>query len=373
MIFKRRYGSTDKVYFYMWATDGSALQTGADLDAGDLKISKDGGAFANAAGTFAEEGNGWYSYAPTTAETQCKCALFSFIDADVAVLDKPFMIETTGHPSAQYPEEGLPINGGVLSGTHTTTSAQFSSATKPAQMSNGTLVWNITTGESRFSTAYNPTTGVVSWDSGLPLGSAWSDDDIVYPLPGAPSPGVNVVSVSGDATAADNLESAFDGTGYDIAGIDVSKLVQVVLDLENGGRLDVILDAIKAVTDAIPNGGALTTIANNVSAILTDTGTTLDTKINTIDGNIDAIKAITDALPDSGALTTIDTNIDTALTNLATLAAALTVVDSVADAIKAKTDQLVFGVTNQLNTNMKSINGTGIIGNGSSSDKFRVA
>lgn len=35
---------------------------------------------------------------------------------------------------------------------------------------------------------------------------------------------VNVVQVSGDATAADNLEAAFDGTGYDLGGIDVSEL-----------------------------------------------------------------------------------------------------------------------------------------------------
>lgn len=65
-------------------------------------------------------------------------------------------------------------------------------------------------------------------------------------------------------------------------------------DLTNGGRLDLILDelttqgdtnegkidtldtvadGIKAVTDNLPNSGALTTIGNNVAAILVDTGT----------------------------------------------------------------------------------------------------
>lgn len=34
----------------------------------------------------------------------------------------------------------------------------------------------------------------------------------------------NVVEISGDSTAADNLESAYDGTGYDVGGIDVSEL-----------------------------------------------------------------------------------------------------------------------------------------------------
>lgn len=50
-------------------------------------------------------------------------------------------------------------------------------------------------------------------------------------------------------------------------------------DWTNGGRLDLLLDAVKAVTDAIPDSGALTTI----------------------NGNVDAIKVITDALTAAGA------------------------------------------------------------------------
>jgi len=53
-------------------------------------------------------------------------------------------------------------------------------------------------------------------------------------------------------------------------------------DWADGGRLDVIIDAVKAVTDNLPNGGALTDLATaaalavvdgNVDAILLDTGT----------------------------------------------------------------------------------------------------
>lgn len=72
---------------------------------------------------------------------------------------------------------------------------------------------------------------------------------------------VDVFSVSDDSTAANNLESAFDGTGYDLGGIDVSELNQIVDDWINGGRLDVLLDAIKAVTDALPDSGALNDLA----------------------------------------------------------------------------------------------------------------
>ncbi len=124
-------------------------------------------------------------------------------------------------------------------------------------------------------------------------------------------------------------------------------------DLANGGRLDLLVDAIKAKTDNLPAspaavGSAMTltsaydaaktaasqasvnTIDNIVDAILEDTGTTLDGKINTIDDYIDtevaailaavdtevaAIKAKTDNLPANPAneatLTTIAGYLDT--------------------------------------------------------------
>jgi hypothetical protein len=59
-------------------------------------------------------------------------------------------------------------------------------------------------------------------------------------------------------------------------------------DWTNGGRLDLLIDAIKVVTDALPNGGALTdlataaalaTVDGNVDSILVDTGTTLPAAI----------------------------------------------------------------------------------------------
>lgn len=73
--------------------------------------------------------------------------------------------------------------------------------------------------------------------------------------------GVNVTMISGDTTAANNLESAFDGTGYDVGGIDVSELNAIVDDLLNGGRLDLLIDAIKAKTDDLTF-----TVANQVDA-----------------------------------------------------------------------------------------------------------
>lgn len=110
---------------------------------------------------------------------------------------------------------------------------------------------------------------------------------------------------------------------------------------------------------------ALATVDSNVDAILEDTGATLPSTLSTIAGYIDtevaAIKAVTDNLPDSGALTSLAS------------ASALATVDSVVDAIKAKTDSLTFTITGQVDANAKSMNDTAIDGTGTSEDKWRGA
>lgn len=60
--------------------------------------------------------------------------------------------------------------------------------------------------------------------------------------------------------------------------------------------VDTIVDAIKAVTDLLPDGGALTTIDSNIDAILVDTGTT--------------IPATLAGLATAAALATVDANVD---------------------------------------------------------------
>jgi len=91
--------------------------------------------------------------------------------------------------------------------------------------------------------------------------------------------GVDVESISGDSAAADNLEAAYDGTGYDLGGIDVSELNSIVDDLLEAGRLDALIDAIKAKTDNLPADPAddsdidsqLSALQSDVTAILADT------------------------------------------------------------------------------------------------------
>lgn len=79
----------------------------------------------------------------------------------------------------------------------------------------------------------------------------------------------------------------------------------------------------------------------------------LDTQLSTIDTNVDAILVDTGTTLD-GKLDTIDNFLDTEVA-----------------AIKAKTDQLTFTVTGQVDANAESMNATEILGTGTSADKWR--
>lgn len=108
--------------------------------------------------------------------------------------------------------------------------------------------------------------------------------------------------------------TTLDGKIDTIDGIVDTILVdtaELQTDWTNGGRLDLLIDGIKAVTDVIPDSGALTALLADIASILTDTGTTLNTKIDTIDTVVDAVKAVTDNLPNSGALTDLATGYHT--------------------------------------------------------------
>ncbi len=128
--------------------------------------------------------------------------------------------------------------------------------------------------------------------------------------------------------------------------LGLSDIAAILTDTETTldgkiNTIDTVVDAIKAVTDLLPDAGALSDLA----AILTDTGTTLPATLATIAGYLDteiaAIKAVTDLLPDAGALTTIGT--DTARLTDARAAALTDLIDGgrldlLIDAIKVVTD-----------------------------------
>lgn len=148
-------------------------------------------------------------------------------------------------------------------------------------------------------------------------------------------------------TNYDLIAFTFTGTGAIPATVQVfTSFPQTVDNATN-------ISAVKAVTDLLPNAGALSSLATQAS-------------VNTIDDFLDtevaAIKAVTDLLPNAGALTSLAT-----AANLATLSG---YVDTEVGAIKAKTDSLTFTVAGQADVNVQSVNNTTILGSGIPGDEW---
>jgi len=196
------------------------------------------------------------------------------------------------------------------------------------------------------------------------VASAQADTVLVSDIVGADSDTLETLSDQLDAAATASSITALDGkidTIDNFLDTEVAAILadtdEIQAELADGGRTDLLIDAIKAKTDVIPASPApaneydarMTAIQAETAAILVDTGTTLDTKINTIDGIVDDIKLKTDLIPaapaESGeytaAIAALQTDLDNPdqykadVSTLATSAALATVdanVDKVVDA-----------------------------------------
>lgn len=104
--------------------------------------------------------------------------------------------------------------------------------------------------------------------------------------------------ISGDATAADNLEAMVDGTGLTLTGVTVPAVTTVGTLTTYTGNTPQTGDAFARL--GAPAGASVSAdvaaVKVDTAAVLVDTGTTLDGKIDTIDTVVDAIKAKTDSL-----------------------------------------------------------------------------
>jgi hypothetical protein len=136
----------------------------------------------------------------------------------------------------------------------------------------------------------------------------------------ATSEGSVVVMLKGATDMAPILlEIELDAVDYqDGSAFGLSRLDAAITSRNSVAPDNTSITAVKAVTDSLPDSGALTSLAT-ASAL------------TTVDTVVDAIKAVTDALPNSGALSDLAT------------AANLATVDAVVDAIKVVTDSLPNG------------------------------
>lgn len=139
---------------------------------------------------------------------------------------------------------------------------------------------------------------------------------------------------SADAAANSQMNEVIGNKTDTVAGDSLVALAkQIVVDTNelqtdwtNGGRLDLLIDGIKTVTDALPNSGALTSIAQestvakeatlgtpadtDIATDIANLDTVVDgveTKIDIIDGIVDTITAENSTSDSSGTFSYLDT------------------------------------------------------------------
>ena len=84
MTFTGEYGVSRSFEFPLYGADDNGVDTAVCV-AGDIKISKDGGAFANTTNLFASSGSWIYSITLTAAEMRAGVIRISIIDQSGAV------------------------------------------------------------------------------------------------------------------------------------------------------------------------------------------------------------------------------------------------------------------------------------------------
>ena len=315
------YGRAQKIAVFAVDTATGVGKTG-DVSNFTLQVSKDGAANSAASNTPTEIGYGLYSLELTASECSADLVCVSGVSSTSGVAISP-IIATTEAQAIPYAAAGG--NGGL-----------------PTVDASNHVAGSVTT-DALVTTVDSVVDAVKAVTDNLPDSGALS----------------SLATASALSTVDTVVDSILEDTGTTIPGTIAT--------------VDTVVDGIKAVTDNLPDSGALSSLATasavatvdgNVDAVLVDTGTTLPATLSTLESKVDAvdavadgIKAVTDNLPDSGALSslatasalaTVDTNVDSVLVDtgttipatLSTIDGKVDTVDTVADAIKAVTDNL---------------------------------
>jgi|GEM_PF-2696827 len=250
----RKYGESATINFSLFQVDGVDFRADAVHASGDSVIMKDEAAEANTTNAFTDEGSG-YSIVLTATEMQAARVVVYLIDqtATKVWLDTSIIIETYGHASAQHAFDLDTANVTLAAATHT-----------------GAVIPTVTT-----------TTTTTTLTNLPAITSNW-------------------------ITAAGIAAGAMDGkgdwnigkTGYSLTQTFPSNFSDFAIDvttgtvtLKNGTHTGAVIPTVSALTGHTAQTADHTA---SIAAILTDTGTTLDTKLDDIQG--ETFSAATDSL-----------------------------------------------------------------------------
>lgn len=233
----RKYGAATTVLFPL--VDAGTVDfeaTPVSFVAGDTQISKDEGAFANTSNNPAHEGKGIYSLALTATEMQAARIVVVIVDsATKAWEDQAVIIDTYGNASAQH---AVDLNDSVRAGLIALPNAA-------AEAAGGLFTRGTGAGQVNQDANGRLDVNVEAWDAAA--------------VPAQTVAGVPEVDVTHFAGGAIPTPAA---TGVpDVNVTHVGDTVQTAGDLAAlVTTVDTVVDAIKAVTDNLPDSGALSTI-----------------------------------------------------------------------------------------------------------------
>jgi hypothetical protein len=389
------------------ATDGVTAETGLTISQADVRLKKNNGAWAqvNDNTSATHEENGWYEKELDATDTNtCGILLIAVHESGALPVWHEFQVVEEAVYDALFAASAL----GYVANAPVNV-AQFGG-------SNGTFA------------SGRPEVNASHW-AGTAVGSTTVRADLINIAGAAVSTttaqlGVNVVQVSGDGTAADNLETAYDdtagavrwagivdqGTAQSATGTTLvlraaaafadDELIGATIQITGGstgvGQARLITDYVSATDTATveawtttpsgtitykiygtaPSSGGSGLDAAGVRAAIGMSSANLDTQLSGLDTKLDTIDNFLDTEM-AATLAAVDTEIATIVTAVGTtIPATITTIDDFLDtevaAIKAKTDQLTFTVANVLDANIQRINDVAITGDGQPGTEFNV-
>ena len=426
MLFKNV--ASQKIHIYAYDSTTGAAKTG---DAANITgyVSLDGTANAiddtNPAEVDSTDMPGLYVFDLTQAETNCNAFALVSKSSTANIRIEPIIGFTTGAAITQtgdaFARLGAPAGASVsadvaavkadsaaiLTDTGTTLDTLIKDIPTNAEFEARTLV------AAGYGTAANQSTIIGYIDTEVAAILAAVDTEVAAikaktdNLPASPAATGAAMTLTAAYDAAKTAATqASVNTIDDFLDTEIAAILadtnELQTDLVNGGRLDLLIDAIKAKTDNLPTDPADQSAVEAAITAATSglaTAAALDAVDNYIDTEVAAIKAVTDKLdtaveldgavyrltenaleqaPTGGTAPTVEqirAEIDANSTQLAAIVADTNElqtdltnggrVDLLIDGIKAKTDKMTYTSGNDLDVNVQKINDVTLTGNGS--------
>lgn len=309
MFLKQSTAQTVRFGPFLDSTDGITAETGLTIAQADMQLSKDGGAFSqkNVTGNATHDADGWYSTSLNTTDTATvgELLLQVTVSGALPVWTRWYVVEEAIY-DALFATSANIFTGAAGSSQLTDIAANV--------VDSGVIATDAIGADAIATDAI--TAAKIAADaigaSELAAGAVNEIRDAIL-ADSTPFDGANIdAAISSRSTVTTAQVNAQADLALSDAGVNSTRMGYVdninghtpqtgdTYELANGATgfvaIDTVVDAVKAVTDALPNSGALTDIAANVAAILLDTADMqpkLGTPNTDVSADIAAVKAET--------------------------------------------------------------------------------